>query len=154
MQDQSFKQLNDALNVEDGEMMDEEENQLPMLSENRDVSDIDREQDAMEDYEKTRQTYHYLLNKGQEALENILKEAKANGGKPRDYEVFSGVMKSVNDVGKNLIDLQKQMDEQKQNKKEETPAQQNNTQNNYYGMTTKEVMENLEEEDDNNANKK
>ena len=71
-----------------------------------------REKDLEVDYEKTRQTYYELLDKGTEALEGMLEVAKQTD-EARAYEVVGQLLKNTSEVNREIIDLQKRMEELK-----------------------------------------
>lgn len=89
---------------------------------------------AENDFEFARQTYHDLLAKGSEALEDMMDVAR-NTEHPRAFEVLSGMMKNVADINGNLMDLHKK---KKAYKHKETPAQISGqtTNNLFVGSTT------------------
>jgi len=61
---------------------------------------------ADNDFEYARRTYHDLLVKGSDALEEMMEVARATEH-PRAFEVFSNMMKHVADINGNLLDLHK-----------------------------------------------
>ena len=61
---------------------------------------------ADNDFEYARQTYHNLLAKGDDALEEMMEVARATEH-PRAFEVLSNMMKHIADINGNLIDLHK-----------------------------------------------
>lgn len=153
MDENTFKNIDEALDIEEGEFDNEEENseQYPVVSSSRELEEIDRSIDSLEDYEKTRQTMHFLLEKGQEALDKMIQEAKTNG-KARDYEVVSHMIRSISETGKDLLDIQKKINEQEK----QTPSNEENSgnkyeQNNYY-MTREELMREINEAEEEEGN--
>ena len=66
--------------------------------------------EATVDYEYTRGNLYSLIEKGQEALNNIM-EVAADGQQPRAFEVVSQLIKSIADTTDKLIDLQQKMKE-------------------------------------------
>ena len=58
------------------------------------------------DFEYARQTYHDILAKGSEAMEEMMEVARATEH-PRAFEVLSTMMKTLADVNGNLLDLHK-----------------------------------------------
>lgn len=60
------------------------------------------------DYEYTRGNLYSLIEKGQEAIDNIMDLAQQSDS-PRAYEVAGQLIKSVGDVTDKLIDLQHKM---------------------------------------------
>ena len=84
------------------------------------------------DFNYVRGNIKGLINSGTDAIEEILKVAKA-GDSPRAYEVVSQLLKTVADMNKDLIDLYQKT---KLAKKEEVKV--NHTTNNsiYVGSTS------------------
>jgi len=91
------------------------------------------------DYEYSRDTYYELIEKGKDALENMIEVARESEH-PRAYEVLSGMIKNVSDVNDRLMDLNKK---QKQMNESEKPAQVENQQNNYYLGSTADIQKML-----------
>jgi len=94
------------------------------------------------DYDYSRETLYELIEKGKDALENMIEVARESEH-PRAYEVLSGLIKNVSDTNDKLMDLnkkQRQMDEQQQVKQVE-----NNTQNNYFMGSTTDIQRMLRE---------
>ena len=71
------------------------------------------------DYDYSRDTLYELIEKGKDALENMIEVARESEH-PRAYEVLSGLIKNVADVNDKLQDLNKK---QKQLNDEERPQQ-------------------------------
>lgn len=69
--------------------------------------------EAQSDYEYTRQNLYDLMEKGQEAIYEMLEIAKETQ-KARDFEVAGQLIKSVGDVSDKLLDLQHKMKKLKQ----------------------------------------
>jgi len=90
---------------------------------------------ADNDFEYARQTYHDLLAKGSNALEDMMEVARATEH-PRAFEVFSNMMKHIADINGNLIDLHKKKKDF--DKKDERLALPNGqtTNNVFIGSTT------------------
>lgn len=89
---------------------------------------------ADNDFEYARQTYHDLLAKGSNALEEMMEVARATEH-PRAFEVFSGLMKNIADINGNLLDLhKKKKDITKSDEKALPPGQ--TTNNVFIGSTT------------------
>ena len=55
------------------------------------------------DYEYSKRTYYDLIEKGQNALDDMIDVAR-NLEHPRAYEVLSGMIKNVSDLLKNVSD--------------------------------------------------
>lgn len=62
--------------------------------------------DQQEDYALARNTFRGLINKGNDAIEDLTDLAKQSES-PRAYEVLATLMKTVGDTTKDLYDLQK-----------------------------------------------
>ena len=62
------------------------------------------------DYEYVRANLYSLIEKGQEAINEVM-EVAGEGGSPRAYEVAGQLIKSVSDTTDKLIDLQKKLRE-------------------------------------------
>ena len=95
------------------------------------------------DYDYPRETLYELIEKGKDALENMIEVARESEH-PRAYEVLSGLIKNVSDTNDKLMDLnkkQRQMDEKEQIKQVE------NTQNNYFMGSTADIQRMLRESD-------
>mgnify|MGYP000054752472 FL=1 len=86
------------------------------------------------DYDKSRDTYYDLIEKGQDAL-SMMMEVARESEHPRAYEVLSGMIKNVADVNDKLMDLNKK---NKDINKSDVPALDNATTNNnvFIGSTT------------------
>lgn len=80
-------------------------------------------EDVLEDYHLSRNTFRDLIRKGNMAIEGINDLAKESES-PRAYEVLATLMKTVADTTKDLYDLQKKTKELKKldnNGKEVSP---------------------------------
>jgi hypothetical protein len=60
------------------------------------------------DYDYVRANLYSLIEKGQEAINEIM-EVAAEGGSPRAYEVAGQLIKNVSETTDKLIDLQKKL---------------------------------------------
>lgn len=101
-----------------------------------------RNKDIEEDYHFTRKTFRDLIEKGNEALDNIMKLA-AEMESPRGYEVMAILLKSVADTTKELLSLQKTIKELIQPPQTEQESGQGNTlvNNAIFVGSTKELQE-------------
>ena len=61
---------------------------------------------ADDDFEMVRQTYHDLLSKGGSSLEDMMEVARATEH-PRAFEVLSNMMKQNAEIADRLMELQK-----------------------------------------------
>jgi hypothetical protein len=84
------------------------------------------------DFEYSRRTYYDLIEKGQDALEEMITIAKALEH-PRAFEVVAGMIKNISDVNDRLMDLHKKRKEYL--KKDEEPKSTTNN-NVFIGSTT------------------
>jgi len=84
------------------------------------------------DYDYSRETYYELIEKGKDALENMIEVARESEH-PRAYEVLSGMIKNVSDVNDRLMDLNKK---QKEINREEVKQVGNTTNNVFLGSTS------------------
>jgi hypothetical protein len=95
----------------------------------------DNDNTADTDFEYSRRIYYDLLNKGSEALDEMMDVARATEH-PRAFEVLSNMMKNMGDINGNLLDLhKKKKDFDKQDSPVELPAG-NTTNNVFVGSTT------------------
>ena len=95
------------------------------------------------DYDYSRETYYELIEKGKDALENMIEVARESEH-PRAYEVLSGMIKNVSDVNDRLMDLNKK---QKEMDKREEVKQVENQQNNFSVGSTADLQKMLRESD-------
>lgn len=87
------------------------------------------------DYEYSRDTYYELIEKGKDALEDMVNVARESEH-PRAFEVLSGMIKSISDVNDRLMDLNKKKKELDQ---KEVVKQVENQQNNFF-LSTAELQ--------------
>ena len=131
-----ISKLNEIFNLEKTE-----ETALVPIESNRNF-------DKEDDYTLARQTMRKLLIKGEDTLDELINLAK-NSEHPRSYEVTGQLMKTLSDVSKDLLGLQKQI------KELETDGNQNQnigTQNNVvFAGSTHELMKLLGKKDGNNT---
>lgn len=135
--------LNDLFNI------------TPIQDENKnlDITEVasklnsNRELDQEDDYQLARDTLRNLIVKGSGTLDDISNLAR-NSEHPRTYEVTGQIIKTLSDVAKDLLNLQKQM----KDIKEEDPATQIGTQNNIvFAGSTNDLMKLLNKKDDGNT---
>jgi hypothetical protein len=135
----NLENLNDLFNIE------------PMPSESKgaitlpEKMNTDKVMDQEEDYQLARQTLRKLIVKGEDTLESLIDLSK-NSETPRHYEVAGQFIKTLSDVSKDLLALQKQAKDLEGDK----PAGHIGTQNNvvFAGSTT-ELMKMLGKKNDN-----
>jgi len=87
-----------------------------------------------DDAEHARNTLNSLIDKGNTAIDGILHIAK-NSDHPRAYEVAGQLIKTVSDVAKDLLEVQKRKKDL-----QKTDAPKINTQNNLFVGSTSELM--------------
>ena len=93
---------------------------------------------ADNDFEYSRRIYLDLLNKGSDALDEMMDVAKATEH-PRAFEVLSNMMKNMGDINGNLLDLhKKKKDFDKQDSPVELPA--GSTTNNVFIGSTSDLQ--------------
>lgn len=81
-----------------------------------------------DDYEHARDTLRDLIDNGKDAIEGASNLAK-NSDAPRAYEVLAQLIKTVSDVSKDLVQVQKAKEESNK------PKVQNQTNNVFVGST-------------------
>ena len=94
----------------------------------------EKEENVEIDYEYSKRTYYDLIEKGQNALDDMIEVAR-NLEHPRAFEVVSGMIKNVSDVNDKLMDLNKK---KKDYYKQEVKQLEGGTTNNnlFEGSTT------------------
>ena len=95
--------LNDTFEVE------VVEDSLP--TESNDDSD-DRKEDTQTDYIQSRDNFYELVEKGKEALDGAMDIARETD-QPRAYEVVAQLLINVTETNKEIIELQKRMEDLK-----------------------------------------
>jgi hypothetical protein len=109
-----------------------------------DVSDS-KEQDQEDDYQLARQTMRSLLEKGTETLDELINLSK-NSEHPRTYEVAGQFMKTMSDVSKDLLALQKQVKDLNPDREPQKIGTQNNV---VFAGSTAELFKALKQNKDN-----
>jgi len=100
------------------------------------VIDSKTEKSLDKDFEYAKDNIKMLISNGSEAIEEILKVAKA-GDSPRAYEVVSQLLKTVADMNKDLLDLHQKA----KAVKKETVNVKNTTNNSIYVGSTSELQD-------------
>jgi Terminase DNA packaging enzyme len=100
----NMENLNEIFNI-DPMKVDPTTGEILAISEN--ISQ-DKEMDQEDDYQLARQTMRKLLLKSETTLDDLLELSK-NSEHPRTYEVAGQFMKTMSDVSKDLLLLQKQV---------------------------------------------
>jgi hypothetical protein len=128
-----FKELNDTFDIEvQSEVISSAIE--PKKEERVEKSDIKK------DYEYSRATLTSLVDKGQEAISDILELARETDS-PRAYEVVGQLIKTVTDSAEKLMDVQKKLKDLEQEKTTSTV-----TNNALFVGTTNEVLTLLKNE--------
>ena len=96
------------------------------------------------DYEYSKRTYYDLIEKGQNALDDMIDVAR-NLEHPRAYEVLSGMIKNVSDVNDRLMDLNKKKKDLDRKEEIKNIAK---TTNNLFVGSTAELQKLLKNETD------
>lgn len=97
--------LNEVFNVSGEIVSVEVEEKIEVEKPKSTPSSID---DIKKDYEYTRGNIYSIIEKGQEAINNVLELAQETDS-PRAYEVVGQLIKNVSDAADKLIDLQKKL---------------------------------------------
>jgi len=122
--------------VETGtKMIDDKLNELFNIEPEQSTSSLEiqpRESNTNADIEAAKKVHRDLMEKSQDALENLLDFAKASES-PRAYEVLSNLIKTTSDVAKSLVEITNKEVKWK-------PEIQTNTQNNLFIGTTAELQ--------------
>ena len=135
----NIEQLNNLFNLDP---MTEKSMELTTIPE---AMNSNKEIDQEDDYQLARQTMRKLLMKGETTLDDLIELSK-NSEHPRTYEVAGKFMKTMSDVSKDLLNLQKQVKELKA----DDPQQKIGTQNNVvFAGSTAELFKALKQHKDN-----
>jgi len=134
----NIQNLNDIFDLNDVP----EPGNLPSIPKNLNNN---KEEDQEDDYQLARQTMRKLLMKGESTLDELIELSK-NSEHPRTYEVAGQFMKTMSDVSKDLLNLQKQV----KDLKADEPQQKIGTQNNVvFAGSTAELFKALKQNKDN-----
>lgn len=135
----NIEKLNDLFNIDP---MPESDDNLPAIPVNL---NSDKSMDQEEDYQLARQTMRSLLVKGEDTLADLINLSK-NSEHPRTYEVAGQFMKTLSDVSKDLLSLQKQV----KDLSGDTSGPKIGTQNNVvFAGSTNDLMKMLKQKNDN-----
>jgi hypothetical protein len=109
----------------------------PIESAQKPEESVPKEQKNLDtDFEYAKDNIKLLIANGTDAIEEILKVAKA-GDSPRAYEVVSQLLKTVADMNKDLLDLHQKA----KAVKKETVNVKNTTNNSIYVGSTSELQD-------------
>ncbi len=128
-----FKELNDTFDIE------VQSEVISSAIESKKEERVEKS-DIKKDYEYSRATLTSLVDKGQEAISDILELARETDS-PRAYEVVGQLIKTVTDSAEKLMDVQKKLKDLEQEKTTSTV-----TNNALFVGTTNEVLTLLKNE--------
>ena len=97
MKKDTVEKLNEVLNIS-GELVKKEKNQSPDVEINT--------KDLTNEYEYSQEQYHTLIDKGNDALDELLEVAKESEN-PRAFEVVTQLLSGLTNTTKELLQLQK-----------------------------------------------
>jgi len=132
---ENLQKLNNVLDIADDIIDVEEPKEIVKKSPTVDVNTTD----LTSDYQFSRDQYQTLIEKGNDALEELLTIAK-EGEQPRAFEVATQLINSLTATTKELLQLQKTKGEIEKKDKSTTK-----TENNLFIGSTKELQELLEQ---------
>ena len=135
----NIEQLNNLFNLDP---MTEKSMELTTIPE---AMNSNKEIDQEDDYQLARQTMRKLLMKGETTLDDLIELSK-NSEHPRTYEVAGQFMKTMSDVSKDLLNLQKQVKELKADDIQQKIGTQNNV---VFAGSTAELFKALKQHKDN-----
>jgi len=135
----NIEQLNNLFNLDP---MTEKSMELTNIPE---AMNSNKEIDQEDDYQLARQTMRKLLMKGETTLDDLIELSK-NSEHPRTYEVAGQFMKTMSDVSKDLLNLQKQVKELKADDIQQKIGTQNNV---VFAGSTAELFKALKQHKDN-----
>lgn len=95
-----------------------------LITIDNDLIDEQEEHNISDDLIKTRDNLFSLLEKGEDALDNILSVAKQSES-PRCYEVFSSLLKNLADINHQILDIHKKKQELDKTSKPEKSSNDN-----------------------------
>jgi hypothetical protein len=121
------------------------EPQSPMENLPAIVPETSKNIDQEDDYQLARSTLRNLIYKSENTLDDMIELAK-NSEHPRTYEVAGQLIKTVSDVAKDLIELQKKV----KDLKDGDPVSAKNVTNNnvVFAGSTAELFKMLKNKDD------
>ncbi len=82
--------------------------------------EVNEHADIDNDFATARNNLHQIIHKGNDALEEALLVAKTSEH-PRAFEVVGGLIKTLVDANKDLLDIQKKLKDLKKNDEEKAP---------------------------------
>lgn len=116
----TMDKLNDIFNLEGPVVPAPKQDSPIIVAKEEGISDVDS------DYELARNTLRTIITRGHSALDDVILLARSSEH-PRSYEVAGQMMKTMSEVAKDLLGLQKQKQEiSKPSEAPQTIEQQNN----------------------------
>jgi len=106
------------------------------------LANIDKENQAEQDYQYARENFYNVIETGSKALEDMLDLAKASEH-PRAYEVVSTIMKTLVDANKDLVSMSEKKAEAVKTSQEGDSK--NVTNNNLFVGSTSELQQMLKD---------
>ena len=100
----SKDKLNDIFNLDDSVVHEPKQDAPIVIVKEEGISDVDS------DYELARNTLRTIITRGHSALDDVILLARSSEH-PRSYEVAGQMMKTMSEVAKDLLGLQKQKQE-------------------------------------------
>ena len=100
----SKDKLNDIFNLDDSVVPEPKQEASIVVAKEEGISDVDS------DYELARNTLRTIITRGHSALDDVILLARSSEH-PRSYEVAGQMMKTMSEVAKDLLGLQKQKQE-------------------------------------------
>ena len=135
----NIEQLNTLFNLDP---ITEKSMELTIIPE---AINSNKEIDQEDDYQLARQTMRKLLMKGETTLDDLIELSKSSEH-PRTYEVAGQFMKTMSDVSKDLLNLQKQVKDLKADEIQQKIGTQNNV---VFAGSTAELFKALKQHKDN-----
>ena len=132
----SDETLNDFLGVEDENSMEPyEEEPLTPVVQKETVSE-----NVTDDYTDSRKSLKNLIERGERAIDKMVQVANESES-PRAFEVLGNYLKTMAEMNRSLMELNKDVKDITQ-EKAEGPETVNNTQNNYiYSGSTEDLQD-------------
>jgi len=88
--------------------IDQDKRVTVLPPEEKNITEPELKQDLADAYEQSKDNLQELIDNGKEAMEELLQIAK-EGQHPRAYEVYGTLLKNMVDANKELLAIQKQM---------------------------------------------
>ena len=108
--EKSMEQIFDLEPFNGNPNIDQDKRVTVLPPEDKPVVEIELKQDLTDAYEQSKDNLQELIDNGKEAMEELLQIAK-EGQHPRAYEVYGTLLKNMVDANKELLAIQKQMQE-------------------------------------------